>query len=855
VRPHSEDASESGSQPGEPREAETGFAFEAMKWNNAQRAYPASTIPHAWREKAANELAANKLAEGLKKSASVQQLTWTALGPNNIGGRVRSIAFDPLNSSTLYCGSVSGGVWKSTNSGASWNVMNDAAANLVIGSLAVDPTNGNTIYAATGEGYFNLDWLTGVGVLKSTDGGTNWVVQSNFATPNPNFGYSYINRIVIRPDQPNTVYAGMLGGIWKTTNGGTSWAKLNVGSVSVRCMDLVMHPTTYDIMYATFGNLSKDGIYKTTDGGSTWGKLTNGLPTAGYYRINMAISKSAPSTLYAAFDDSATHDTYNIYKSTNDGASWSVVTKPVNLPDGGSHLGTQGWYNNCIAVHPTDPNTVLIGGINLFKTTDGGASWNMKSEWYSPSAYPFVHADQHIIAYDPSNSSVVYFGNDGGMYKSTDGGETFSMINAGLGITQFYSGAIHPTLDIYYGGTQDNGTLKSGTLPAWTTVFGGDGGATAVDQTTPATVFTEYVYLNIQRSSNSGASFTKSTTGIPTNAGMYGWTTDRCLFIAPITMDPSNSQVLVAGTFKIYRTTNSGTLWSAISSDLTGDGDGSNQNGSPLSAISAIAIAKSSSATMYVGTSGGTATSKIQVTTNTGVSWTDVTTATLPDRYVKAIAIDPVSTSLAYAVFSGYNANTPTVPGHVFRTANRGTSWTNISGNLPDVPVNTILVDPVNTGDLLIGTDIGIFQSVDGGVTWIQQNSGLATVSVADLDYRASDGAVFAATHGRGMFKLQTLTGVTPPPGELPRETALAQNFPNPFNPTTSVKFTIATRSFATLKVYDIAGREIATLFEGNAEPGEHQASWNAANAPSGVYFARLTAGGVSESRKMILVK
>jgi photosystem II stability/assembly factor-like uncharacterized protein len=485
MRLQRDDDSAADTAMGEPREAEAGYAFEMMKWNNTQRAYPASTIPLGWREKAAKELA----SMGLKKSESVQQLNWVGVGPNNIGGRVRSIAFDPLNSSTLYCGSVSGGVWKSTNSGASWNVLNDAAANLVIGGLAVDPTNGNTIYAATGEGYFNVDWLTGVGVLKSTDGGANWVVQSNFATPNATFGINYMNRIVIRPDAPNTVFVGMLGGIWKTTNGGTSWVRLNAGVTSVRCMDLIMHPTMYDIMYSTFGHFSIDGIYKTTNGGTNWNKLTTGLPAAGYQRINIAMSKSSPSTLYAAFDDSATHDTFNIYKSTNDGASWSVLTKPSNPVDGGSHLGAQGWYNNCIAVHPTDPNTVLIGGINLYKTTNGGATWTMKTNWYSWLTYQVVHADQHIIAYDPSNPAIVYFGNDGGMYKSTDGGETFSMINANLGITQFYSGAIHPTLDVYYGGTQDNGTLRSG--PARM----GDGVRRrrrrhGIDQTTPTTIFT-----------------------------------------------------------------------------------------------------------------------------------------------------------------------------------------------------------------------------------------------------------------------------------------------------------------------------------------------------------------------------
>lgn len=831
---------------------EATYAMESMKWQNAQRAYPAGTIPRDWREKAYTHV--NKM--NLQKNSSVQQLSWTELGPNNVAGRVRSIAFDPANSAIVYSGSVSGGIWKSTNRGGTWSALNDFTSNLVIGAIAIDPTNSNVIYAGTGEGYFNVDALQGIGVLKSTDGGTSWTTLTNFATPSTQFGYYYINKLIIRPDNANIIYAGMLGGIWKTTNGGTSWSKIAQGNSSVRCIDLVMHPTNFNILYATYGNLSRDGIYKTTDGGTNWSKLTNGLPTIGYYRINIAISKSSPSTLYAAFDDSATHDTYNIYKTVDDGASWSVVTKPVNPFTLQSHLGGQGWYNNCLAVHPTDPNTVLVGGIDIYKTINGGTTWAMKTDWQGRSPYSLVHADQHSIAYDPSNSSVVYFGNDGGMYKSTDGGETFSTISTNLATTQFYSAAIHPTQDIWYGGTQDNGTLKSSGSVAWSTVFGGDGGATAVDQTVPATIFTEYVYLNIQRSANSGANFSKTMSGIPTSgASPFNGTSDRCLFIAPFVMDPSNSQILVAGTFKVYRTTNSGTSWNGISTDLTGDGDGTNQVGSSLSSISAIAIAKSSSATIYVGTSGGSATSKIQVTTNTGASWSDVTTATLPDRYVKAIAIDPGNASRAFVAFSGYNASTPSTTGHVFRTANRGTTWVNASGNLPDVPVNALLINPANTNDILAGTDIGVFQSVDGGTTWSQQNTGLANVSISDLDYRASDNAVFAATHGRGMFKLQTLTGVSPAPTEFPRETTLRQNYPNPFNPTTNIGYQVSEAGLVTVNVYDALGQEVATLVNEYRSPGEYSVSWNASSMPSGVYYYRMSVGSAMQMKRMLLVK
>ncbi len=911
----------SASVPGVDREnderLEATYAFQSMKWYSDQRAYPTGSIPHDWREQAFQKMA----RDAARKSSSVKSLSWTPVGPNNIGGRVRSIAFDPANSSIVYCGSVSGGIWKSTNGGGTWSALNDFADNLVISALVVDPTNSNIIYAGTGEGYFNLDALQGIGVLKSTDGGASWAVQTNFSTPNTSFGYYYITKLLIQPDNANVLYAGMLGGVWKTTNAGVSWTKIAQGNTSVRTMDLVMHPTNFNILYATYGNFSKDGIYKTTNGGTSWSKLTTGLPAAGYQRINLGMSKSSPSTLYAVFDDSATHDTYNIYKTTDDGASWAVVTKPSN-PFGGSHLGVQGWYNNCIAVHPTDPNTVLIGGINLFKTINGGASWTMKSNWYPQAPYQTVHADQHAIVYDPSNSATVYFGNDGGMYKSGDGGETYSSINNNLAITQFYSGAVHPTLDIYYGGTQDNGTLKSGVLPAWSVSQTGDGGATAVDATTPTTVYTEYVWMRIYKSVNSGASWGTVMSGIPTSAS--GGTSDRCLFIAPFAMDPSNSQMLVAGTFKVYRTADGGGSWGAISVDLTGDGDGTGQVGSSGSAISALAVAPSSSSTIYVGTSGSaTVTAKVLFTSNGGTNWWDATSAPLPDRYVKSIAIDPGDPTRVFVAFSGYNS------GHVFLTTDRGVTWSDASGNLPNVPVNALLIDPANTNNILAGTDVGMFQSVDGGATWTEQNAGFANVAVADLDYRASDNTVFAATHGRGMYKLQPLfainqftitasagangtitpsgavivniganqlftitpdtgyhvdsllvdgvnqgslttftftnvtanhiiravtqVGSTPP--ELPAETVLKQNYPNPFNLKTDFRYQIADANHVSLKIFNVLGREIATIVDGDKPPGEYLATWDASSMPSGVYICRLTAGNSSQMKKMMVVK
>jgi photosystem II stability/assembly factor-like uncharacterized protein len=614
------------------------------------------------------------------------------------------------------------------------------------------------IYAGTGEGFFNVDALRGAGVLKSTDAGATWNLLTNFAgAVSPSF-YYYITKLVIRGDDHNTLYAGMLGGIWKTSDAGASWSKLTINTVgSTGCTDIVANPSDYNTMYAAFGVLVTGGVYKTTNGGTSWSNLTNGFPAPStkYGRISLGISTSNPSIIYACLADS-NYYTHSIQKSTDAGASWSAMAKPFDNSSAvnGSHLGGQGWYNNVIAVDPTDANIVYTGGINLFKSTNGGTAWNRISDGYGS---PFVHVDQHAIAFSPGNPSTVYFGNDGGMYKSTDGGATFSAINNNLSITQLYSGAVHPTSEIYYGGSQDNGTERTLAAPAWQMVIGGDGGATAVDYNTPTIVYSEYVYLSILKSISSGSvnTWMKAMSGIPTTGNtLADGTSDRCEFIAPLIMDPSNPVILVAGTYRVFRTTNGGGAWVAVSGDLTGDG--ASAVGSSGSVISALAEAKSATSTIYIGTSGsGTANARVCVTTNAGTSWNDVTVAPLPNRYVKAIAIDQANRDRAIVVYSGYGG------GHVYRTTNRGTSWSDVSGNLPDLPVNTIVIDPAATNHWLIGTDLGVFETSNGGAAWIQQNGGLANVSVADLDLRG-DQYLFAATHGRGMYKTTAPINTTP---------------------------------------------------------------------------------------------
>jgi photosystem II stability/assembly factor-like uncharacterized protein len=844
-------------------EMEAAYAYQALEWQFRLRSQPTREIPSGWREKALAEMSAMK---GPAATQSLSAVEWLPLGPDNIGGRIRSVAVDPTNPDVIYCGSVSGGIWKSTDAGAGWLPTNDMAANLVIGALAIDPNNTDIIYAGTGEGYYNVDALRGAGLLKSTDGGATYSLITAFTgyPSNPGFPY-YINDIYIRSDNSALLWAATNSGLFKSTNAGANWTYvlgLNNGARTYRCTQIVADPTDPATFYVAFGNFSRDGIYKTTNGGTNFTRLTAGFPAGGFTRIAMAVSKSNPSILYAVLTDSVTYGTYAVERSTDAGATWAAVTTPMDPFLGGTHLGNQGWYNNVVAVDPEDPNRVYVGGINSFRSTNGGGNWSLMTNGY-PSAYPFMHVDQHAMTFDPNNPSTIYIGNDGGMYKTTDGGTTFAAINNGLAVTQFYSAAAHPSTDTYYGGTQDNGTVKTSGAPSWSTALGGDGGATAVDFTTPSTVYTEYVYLNFQKSVNSGGSWSRSMNGIPTSGGQQSdGTSDRCAFIAPFVMDPTNPQTLVAGTYRVYRTTNGAASWSAISGDLTGETGGALGVGGYGSVISALAIAKSAPATIYAGTSGYDTTSRIWVTTNTGTTWSNVTKSPLPNRAVSSIAVDPANASRAYAGFSGYNTNTPGTAGHVFRTLTRGGSWTNVSGNLPDVPVNAIALDTAHADvHIIVGTDLGVFETTNGGTTWTEQNTGMAKVSVFDLDLRY-DGVLLAATHGRGVFSTtgSIITSVEEIPSGIPAAHRLGQNYPNPFNPVTTIPFEVASTSRVTLVVYDAAGREVERLFDGELEPGSYRSTFDARNRASGVYFTVLESrqrdgGYFRDMKKMLLLR
>ena len=666
---------------------------------------------------------------------------WTWLGPGNIGGRIRSIVISPTNANAMWIGSVSGGIWRTTNGGTTWQVVDDFMANLAVSTLIIDPGNSAIMYAGTGEGFYNADGIRGAGVFKSLDGGTTWAQLASTADSN----WQYVNRLAFSPNGA-TLLAGTRSGTWRSTNGGTSWTRVIV----TETLDVNFDPTD-NLKAVASGYYGR--VWYTADGGVTWNPASGVSGSAG--RVELAYAPNTPTTVYASADLSSG----TLYKSTNGGQSYTLVSS------GYGYLGSQGWYDNIVWVDPTNANIVIVGGIDLWRSTNGGSTFTQISQWYNA---PYsAHADHHAIVNDPNfngtSNTTVYFGNDGGFYRASNvytvvGTSGWQELNNNLGITQFYGAAGNSSSGVIIGGTQDNGTLRYlGGTETWDDMYGGDGGYNAADSTNSNYFYGEYVYLNIHRSSNGGTS-SDYISGQYWTGLAWAWKStpyriddaqlSQANFIAPFIIDPNTATRLLAGGRSLWRTndartantTTTGPTWASIKAPT-----GGNSN------ISAIAVAAGNSSLIWVGHNNG----DVYSTTNGTVvspTWTraDLGTPTLPARQVTRITIDPANTQRVYVTFGGFSAD------NVWRTTNGGATWTDITGSgltgLPDVPVRSLVINPNNGNWLYVGTEVGIFASEDGGATWGVPHDGPANVSVDELFWLDSN-TLIAATHGRGLYK------------------------------------------------------------------------------------------------------
>ncbi|MEZ4711914.1 MAG: hypothetical protein R3A44_32310 [Caldilineaceae bacterium] len=746
----------------------------------AQRAYPLDTLPVAGFAHGVQQALA---MEAIRPAAVAgePQAAWQSIGPApmlnslmgnqpiNVSGRTLALVIDPRNSNVVYIGTALGGVWKTTNGGDAWTPMSDGQASLAIGALALDPSNPDIVYAGTGEPTTGGDNYYGAGILKSTNGGQSWTLLGA-----ETFAGVGISRIEVNPNNPNIVYAASAEsliqgpnrpsrGVFRSTDGGQTWQDSLSCADCQGASDLVMDPTNPAVLYAGFYGF---GIWKTTNGGDAWQQLSGGLPDPQAFRLErvmLDVHKANPNVLYASMHYLAADGQYDgalVFKSADAGQSW----QRLNLGNY-NFCGGQCWYSHEIAAHPTNPNGLLLGGMAdyagetlaefvirrvVVATNDNGQNWFDMSPGDAPSRT--LHPDMHVIAFDPQNPNTVWVGNDGGVYRSSDGGATWQDRNNGLATLQFTGFAVDPKNDkILQGGMQDNNkalTTDGGASPGWTAADAGDGGFGLIDPFNSNIWYGTRFNISFQRNDQGAANtghWEQFTNGINLQ--------DRSLFYIPFTADPSTEGVLYLGTYRVYRTTDRGANWAPISDDLT--------QGTFRSYVSTIAVAPTDPQTIYVGASDGA----ISVTRDGGNQWRNVSAAPLPGRFVSEMVVSPTDPATAYAVFNGFNTHTPGQPGHVFQTANGGDSWVDISANLPDIPLLSVLADPFRPATFYVGSDVGVFQTQNNGVSWEPLRDGMPNVAVVDLAIGNSGATLFAATHGRSVFKLALdATGVQPTP-------------------------------------------------------------------------------------------
>ncbi len=826
-----------------------GPALYPSEWAMLQR-----TFPHGTADKTAH-LEALQQAQALRRlqKPAHANAVWNFAGPDNIGGRISDIEFDPQNANIVYAGAATGGVFKSTDRGATWSPIFDDQAVLPIGDLAVDPNQPNVIYAGTGEANGGHNNFPGGGLFKSGNAGASWQYTGLAATTS-------IGRIVIDPSNSNRVLVAAIGsyfgkdrdrGVYRSVDGGQNWQQVLFVNDSTGAIDLVIDPQNPNKLFAAVWERVRppersshlygpsSGIYRSLDGGESWQRLgaAQGLPGVrnNLGRIGLTICRSQPRHLYALYTNftASGYGFDGLYRSQDGGETWQRTDPNNQVANGFSNFS---WYFGNVRVHPGDPEKVYVLDFALMLSHDGGQNWE---------GAPTSHVDHHALAFDPANAQRLITGNDGGMDISNDGGLFWEEVT-GLPVTQFY----HITMDVnhphrLYGGTQDNGTMhtRTGALDDWEEIFGGDGFYVIVDPNDSNIIYAEAQFGFLEKSRDGGFSFDGARNGIDLNEPT-NWST-------PVVMDPNDSRVLYYGTNRVYRTTNGADSWQAISGNLT-----LQKPGSRLGTVTSIAVAPANSSVIYAGTDD----SQVWVTDNAGQNWKEVSAA-LPYRWITRVAVDPTNENIAYVTFSGLKWNSPQP--HVFRTADMGTTWENLSNNLPDAPVNTIVVDPIDPNFLYVGTDVSAYYSANAGQTWQPFGEGLPMVSVYDLFVHPTARILVAGTYGRSMytFDLSTLTEVKERrPENIPQKITLEQNYPNPFNPATTITLSLRQPGAVTLQIFDLEGRLVRTLLTGIQIAGEHHLPWDGRDeqqqqVASGFYFYRMQAGKEVQQKRMLLLR
>ena len=721
---------------------------------------------------------------------------WEPLGPGNIGGRTRVVRFHPKQPDTIFAAGVSGGIWRLDEIGGTWRPLSESMMNIAVNALAIDPREPEVMYAGTGEGFIREEIrgtglpLRGAGIFATRDGGNTW--RRLDQTEGPDF--YWVNDLELGIGDSRRIYAATRTGVWRSLDAGASWDRLIETSVRGGCLDLVIRPDVQDdVLFAACGTYEQATVYRIRSAARD-AAIDVALSEPNMGRTSLAIAPSRPDVVYAmsASNDPGPDGNYEqallaVFRSERGGDPGSWETRVSNTdrdrlntllltniygatardcsnnPNTQNSYTNMGWYVNVLAVDPRDPNRVWAGGVDWFRSDDGGRTWGMAT--ISASGPSFAHVDQHGMAFHPNyngqDNQIALIGNDGGVYRTSNArggtstgarapcdasrvGVNWQSLNRGYAVTQFYHGVVWNNGRNYLGGTQDNGTILGSDdagAEGWRTIFGGDGSYSAVAND-GQTIFAQSQFSNIGRSTNGGAQFSNVRNGLDGVRASVLSAETNFLFITPIAMDPSNAQRLWLGGEFLYRTNNNASLWTKASTAMRDGG-----------LVSALAVSFSNSDRVAAGTTKG---DLLVTTAALAASASTEWPSTRPrDGWVTSIAFDPRNVDVMYATYGNFGGS------HVFRSNNGGRSWIALDGagdgTLPDIPVHSIVVDPDDPARLYLGTDIGVFVSTDTGARWMVEETGFGP-AVTEWLALVRDGSgrrlLFAFTHGRGAWRV-----------------------------------------------------------------------------------------------------
>ena len=797
--------------------------FKRWEWYWEQRVGSDGQFPQSdvlWTE-------SNKYFEIHPNNPDIASGNWTFYGPNTSAGgysglgRINCIAFHPSLANTFWVGTPAGGLWKTTDGGNTWTTNTDNLPVLGISDIAIDYTNPNIMYIATGDGDAAISLSNGggdtksIGVLKSTDGGSTWNTTGlNWSVTSSKL----IRRLVMNPGYPLELTAATSNGLWRTLDGGTTWSQVQAGYF----MDVEFKPNNTDTLYAsTYDTGGNAEIYRSIDYGTTWSSVAT---LAGVVRIDLAVTPNWPD-LVDALCANTQSGLAGLWYSSNSGGSFmqyfngTCSNNLLNSDDSAIGCGGQGHYDLAYAISPINSSEIWVGGVNTWRTSDGGSNWFLNNVWSSSqtTSVPEVHADKHFIAFHPLNNSFVYECNDGGLYVTNDAGSTWYDLTNGMGISQIYRIGTSATISNHIiCGLQDNGSkeLYSGT---WSDQTGGDGMECIIDYTNANIMYATYVQGQISKTIDGGANWNIIVQNNGTGVDEPGeWVT-------PYIMHPTNNNILLVGKSQVYQTTNGGSTWAQLGtiSGITGN-------------IISMAYAPSNTNTIYVASA-----SEIFKTTDGGGSWSLIRTSTERITY---ISVSATNSQVLWITNSGYT------PGYkVWSSTNGGSTWSNYSGTLPNIPVNCIVYENGSNSGLYIGTDLGVYYRDALMSDWISFNTGLPNVVVNELEISYSNNKLWAATFGRGLWR-SDLYGVF-----TGNENIVSSNTVNIFPNPSQGFFTIQSETSigkGEIKVFNTLGE---IIYQNNLS--SNTTEFDLSNQPNGVYFVKINSNENSITKRIIISK